>query len=180
MEKQQRILEVAGEWGLENIYATRSIMNAECDKKQQSAKASIDVVAFGLSSWRQNCNDEIISLLKRKVKIRILAPQPDSDFIRQRELDEEKLPGSIKNDIEKLQEWVTTLKEIGDIELRLYSWLPMDFYFRVDDSLFIGPYMYHKQSQQTVSYEYSANGQMFNIYTAYFENIWKLANTTKQ
>ncbi len=169
------IRDVMEKWKLKAIYKTRGAMNADCDEFQNKAKEAIDVIGFGLSSWRDSSSDKIRELLKSGVKIRILTPNPESSFVVQRAKDEGKEPSSIKYDIEQLLEWCKELKEYGDIEVRTYDWLPMDFYFRVDGMLFIGPYLYGKGSQQTVSYRFEKDGLMFADYVAYFEKCWEKA-----
>lgn len=171
--KRENIKGIIDHWGLENIYPTRAVMNQVCDEKQKHACECIDVAAFGLRSWRQSCENMVRGLLRSGVRIRILAPIPDTEIIRKREEDEEDSPGNISQNIIKLNEWVEQLKSEGNIELRFYDGLPIDFYFRVDNTLFIGPYQSHKQSQHTVSFEYSGDGQMFRDYTEHYEMIWK-------
>ena len=170
-----RMRELVYTWGLENIYETRAIMNEVADKKQLVAKKSLDAIGFGFSSWRLHKNSEVIAMLKRGVKIRILSPSPDSPFLDQRDLDEDEEQGRTASTIRHLEHWVQDLSSYGDIELRHYTALPLDFYFRIDDTLFIGPYMYKQQSQHTVSYEFSKNGKMYSDYTEYFEKIWEVA-----
>ncbi len=162
-------------WRLVDIYKTRGAMNADCDEFQDKAKEAIDVIGFGLSSWRDSSSEKIKELLKNGVKIRILAPNPEGSFVVQRAVDEGKEPSSIKYDIERLIDWCEDLKACGDIEIRTYDWLPMDFYFRVDNALFIGPYLYGKGSQQTVSYQFQKDGLMFAYYNEYFERVWEKA-----
>lgn len=171
--RRENLQNIIDHWGLENIYSTRAVMNQVCDEKQSQARECIDVMGFGLRSWRQGCTEMIISLLRRGVRIRILTPVPDHLAVRMREESEEDSEGNISKSIHLLKNWVENLKSEGNIELRHYSGLPMDFYFRVDNTLFIGPYLHGRQSQQTISYEYSANGQMFRDYTAYFEEMWR-------
>lgn len=173
--KFRKIRDVMEKWRLVDIYKTRGAMNADCDEFQDKAKEAIDVIGFGLSSWRDSSSEKIKELLKNGVKIRILAPNPEGSFVVQRAVDEGKEPSSIKYDIERLIDWCEDLKACGDIEIRTYDWLPMDFYFRVDNALFIGPYLYGKGSQQTVSYQFQKDGLMFAYYNEYFERVWEKA-----
>lgn len=50
--------------------------------------------------------------------------------------------------------------------------MTLDFYWRVDNNLYIGPYWYHLGSQQTITYKYKHSGIAFNLYTEYFERLW--------
>lgn len=160
-------------WGIRNIYTTRGQMNADCDSANRSARHQLDIVAFGLKTFRQEC--EVDSLLKRGVQIRIITMDPDSPFVSHREQEEGKAPGSIRSSIEDLVSWADSLNRQksykGSIEIRGYSSMTLDFYWRVDDELFVGPYWYDYDSQQTVSYRYKG-GDGFKLYTLYFEKLW--------
>lgn len=50
--------------------------------------------------------------------------------------------------------------------------MTLNFYWRVDDVLYIGPYWYGVDSQQTITYKFSDGGKGFQQYTDYFENLW--------
>ena len=50
--------------------------------------------------------------------------------------------------------------------------MPLDFYCKIDDNLYVGPYLYGKESQQTISYRFSPNGKGFKYYSNYFETLW--------
>lgn len=104
--KFRKIRDVMEKWRLVDIYKTRGAMNADCDEFQDKAKEAIDVIGFGLSSWRDSSSEKIKELLKNGVKIRILAPNPEGSFVVQRAVDEGKEPSSIKYDIERLIELV--------------------------------------------------------------------------
>jgi hypothetical protein len=57
-----------------------------------------------------------------------------------------------------LGKWVESLQKIApdkdNIQIKYYSTLPQDFYFREDDYLYTGPYLYGISSQQTISFEF--------------------------
>ena len=111
--------------------------------------------------------------LKQGLKVRILAPNPESPFVAQQDRDEDKTEGSTAYDIRSLADWVEQLKTHGDIELRFYSFRPQDFYFRQDDYIYTGPYLYGVDSQQTISFEYEYPSRGFDMYARHFETVWK-------
>jgi hypothetical protein len=47
----------------------------------------------------------------------------------------------------------------------------LDFYFRVDDHVYVGPYLKDISSQQTISMEYT-HGEGVNYWKGYFETVW--------
>ena len=57
--------------------------------------------------------------------------------------------------------------------------MTLDFYWRVDDELYIGPYWYGISSQQTITYKFSEGGKGFNQYTSYFDDLWNDNELTK-
>lgn len=170
--RRQRTKEIIDEWGLVEIFASRQMMNASCDTAQSLAEKQIDIMAMGLKSWRDSQTEEIRKKLEQGVKIRILAPHPDLDAVRQRTHDEGESEGQIRHTIVTLADWVSGMKRHGAISLKYYNALPEDFYFRLDDTLFTGPYMYGKGSQKTLSYEYRNPGKAFSLYTGHFETCW--------
>lgn len=160
------------EWGIQKVYRSRQEMNPDCDEKNAKAKKEIDVVAFGLKHFREEF--EIEPLLKRGVNLRIITMDPDSEFLPQREKEEGKTSGYIKKGIRDLVDWANALNDKnykGRIEIRGYTSMTIDFYWRVDDTLFVGPYWYDADSQATISYCYTA-GKGFEEYTQYFEKLW--------
>ncbi len=114
--------------------------------------------------------------VRRGLKIRIIAPDPDSEHVRERERDEKEVEGQIRQTIVNLAEWLEELREISpdssNIQIRYYNRLPEDFYFRVDEHIFIGPYLYGISSQQTISYEFRGSSHGFTYYKDYFETLW--------
>ena len=178
--KHQKMKELMDVWGLKEIYDTRAIMNQSADRAQERAKERVDAIGFGFRSWRQAKTSNVIRMLGSGVRIRILSVLPNTIITKRREIDEEVTVGDISKSIIQLRKWVEELRKYGDIELRFHKSLPLDFYFRIDDTLFIGPYMYKKLSQQTVSYEFSRYGKMFREYAEYFESVWNDAYTVQQ
>lgn len=161
-------------WGIEAIYNTRAEMNTSCDKYSKHAKR-IDVIAFGLKSWRDTKNKEIEKLLRNGCKIRILTMDPDCENLRQRERDEAVGEGGISYSIKQLVSWATKLNQKeyeGSIEIRFYDAHPLNFLFLMNNRLFTGPYEYGKGSQQTISYEFNTTGEGYRYYSEYFNDLW--------
>lgn len=160
------------QWCIKNVYQSRQIMNADCDEIIKKAKNQIDVVAFGLKHFREEVDVE--SMLKKGVKFRIITMNPESEFVRQREMEEGKDEGYIQESIYDLVKWADDLNRRtyrGKIEVKGYSCMTLDFYWRVDDTIFSGPYWYDYDSQATVSYSFGS-GRTFDIYSQYFEKLW--------
>ena len=174
--RQSRIKDIIEIWGLENIFRTRAEMNISSNKHLEEIEASLDIVAFGLRSFRDNKSDLIANKVKKGLKIRILTINPNSIFLVQREKDEKDVRGHMRNTIIQLSKWIDWLNAQGvsenQVQIKYYDTLPLDFYFRSDDSLYIGPYIYGKTSQQTISYEFRVNSRGYDYWKSYFDSLW--------
>ena len=163
------------EWKIEKIYSTRAEKNADSDPELDKAKYQIDAVAFGLKSFRNKQSKRIETCLKNGVNIRILTMNPESSYISAREHEEQETHGQIQNTIEQLVKWANDFNKKGykgKIVVKGYSCMTLDFYWRVDDELYIGPYWYGISSQQTITYKFREGGRGFSQYTAYFDELW--------
>ena len=169
------------EWHIEKIYEKRSQKSAESDPELDKAKYQVDVVAFGLSSFRDKNKERVETCLRNGVNFRILTMAPDSKKMKVRE--EEENNKNIKNSILQLVDWAKELNQKGyngNIQIKVYNCMTLDFYWRVDNELYVGPYWYGHDSQQTITFKFSANGKGFEQYTSYFEELWKDPKISKQ
>lgn len=171
------------EWGIINIYQTRAEMNLSCNKYLENNKHSLDIIAFGLKSFREAQENLIKEKLKNGMKIRILTMDKNSDFLKERSVEENEIPDQIKETIINLEKWINDLKKEArnddQIKIKFYNKLPFDFYFKLDKVLFTGPYQYNKSSQQTISYEFDYGGSGYKYYSDYFESLWNNPNLLK-
>ena len=164
----------ARKWGLEGVYRTRGEMNKSCDYYLKKAK-SIDIIAFGLRSWRDSQEKAIENILRSGGMIRIITMKPGCENLAQREADEDQIPGQMSNDIESLIAWAKRLnsrKYKGKIAIRYHTHQPQNFLFLMNNRLFTGPYLFHKQSHQTLSFEYNNFGTAYEYYSDYFNELW--------
>ena len=164
--------EVCDQWGLDAIYELRQEANTATNAYQEAANERIDAIAFGLGSWRNARRDVILKLLRKGIKIRIITPHPDNPFLPDIDRSEGKLEGSTRTSIVKLALFVNKNSKGNDIRIKFYMNRPLDSYFRVDNHIFVGPYLYGRASQQTITYEFGKGGNGFTYYSTFFENIW--------
>lgn len=169
-------LEVTKNWGLQKIFRTRAEKNSESDPKLEKHNVSqLDGIAFGLSNFRSNREKDVLENLRNGMKMRLLVMDPNSNFVMQREIEENDNPGHISASIKKLVQWVNDLNaksKNGKIEIKYYNSMTLDFYWRMDDELYVGPYLFNVVSQQTLTYKFIKCGRGFNMYTDYFESLW--------
>lgn len=162
-------------WGLEHIFRLRAEKNIEADALLQSPGIKeLDGIAFGLKTFRSAHTEDIEKCLINGTRIRLLAMNPASPFVKQREIEENEIEGQIAKSIADLLEWAKSLKKKtgGDISVKYYNTMTLDFYWRIDDVLYVGPYLYGRASQATLTYKYQKNGLGYSEYTRYFEDLW--------
>lgn len=139
--------------GLGNIYPSRSDMKADIIKEKLAAG----------------------------VKIRFLVMDPNSPYLKEREREERVLCDSIKRTIEDLEDWIRKLNKENrknNIQLKYYNALPLDYYNRIDNVVYMGPYWYGRTSQYTVSYRFKGDSEGFSLYAKYFEELWNNKDLT--
>ncbi len=176
----------ADDWGLTKIYNTRAEKNADTDGQLINTRERIDIVAFGIKSFRDRYNRDVQTIVNRGVNIRILTmnPSQDNPFLKQREIEEHELEGQILNSINELVQWADEInkqsksKKCGSIIVKGYKCMTLDFYWRADDELFVGPYWYGRGSQQTVTYKFEKGKKGFELYSGYFEELWDDSSNT--
>ena len=174
--KQSKIKEMIEEWGIAGIYETRQNMNQYCNINVERNEKQLDIIAFGLKGFRHSKGELIKNKVAKGMRLRIITMDPDSKFLVEREKVEGCIEGEIKNTINQLIEWVELLKlnqiEEDQVQIKFYDTLPLDFYFGLDNSIYVGPYLYGIDSQQTISYEFRCNSKGYHYYSNYFEKIW--------
>ena len=162
------------DWKIKSITSTRAEINNDCEIEMEHVKQQVDIVAFGLRSFRTTHTDnQILAKLRKGINFRILTMNPSSEFVAARETEEDNK--NIKSSIESLVLWADSLNaksKKGKIIIKGYSSMTLDFYWRVDNVVYIGPYWNGYESQQTITYKYLKGGKGFKTYSDYFEKLW--------
>lgn len=164
------------EWKIEKIYSTRAERNAEADPNIENARYCIDGIAFGLSTFRTMYGRKIEQCLRKGVQIRLLTMDPEGLFISFREQEEKTAEGGIKDTIYEMVRWADELNQNntkGKIVIKAYNSMTLDYYWRVDNELYVGPYWYGYKSSDTITYKFRAGGRGFQHYGEYFEKLWE-------
>ncbi len=174
MLRSKRRTDIIDKWGVEAIYKTRAEMNLSTNLALSKCKGEIEIIAFGLKGFRETQTEEIKRLISKKVSIKILTLNPESETSYLVDGREGQVTGATKKSIEDLLKWCEELNKNTKkpcIEIKFYDGLPLDFYFRVDDHVYIGPYLKGISSQQTISYEFTL-GEGFKYWVKYFNTQW--------
>lgn len=161
-------------WGLENIYKNRSQMNPYSNNQIKNAH-SLEICAMGLKSFRDAETELIKKRIKNGMTLHVLTIDPKSEFTNAVDKSEGLSVGSTRQTIEDLIKWFEELKSLqkydGQIELRVYNHYPYEFYFCIDDNMYIGPYQ-EKTSQQTITYYFKNKSEGFDYYKTHFNHLW--------
>lgn len=167
------------EWGIVNIYGERG--NIKISSKK-FPKSNLDFIAFGLRHFREanRSMEDVYRKVKKGLKVRILAPNPNSIFvIEQQKMENES---GIKQDIYDLIKWVNDLNaklknghsygEGGSIKIKLYENIPLDFYCRADQDIYVGPYMPDMSSSKIITYQFKIGTKGGSYYMDIFDKVW--------
>lgn len=174
--RRKRIKDIVDYWGLEGIYKTRAEMNISCNNHLNDMENHLDVIVFGMRSFRDSQGPLIADKVRKNLKVRILTLNPNSIFVKQREKDEGVAVGQLVSEIRGLERWVEDLKKIApdskNVQIRFYDTTPQHSYLRQDGYIYVGPHLFGITSQQTISYEFRDNSQGYKYYSDYFDKLW--------
>jgi len=169
------IREIIIQWGLKGLFEARSQMNKPSDKLMEKSK-TLDIIAFGLSSLRNSNNIKMLEerIKKGEIHVRILTLDPNSVFCEAVDKFEKATKDHTKETIQQLIEWVKQFNK-KNFEIRTYNSIPLEFYYRFDSDIFVGPHQ-TRLSQQTFTMRFSTAGTASEIYMQNFDIAWESAN----
>lgn len=167
------------EWGLENIYNARSEIKIA---KNNLPSSDFEIMALGLKHLRDTIpKNELKKKIRKGLKVRIITLNPMSIYVQEQEAREQS--NGLSKDIQELIAWVHELSEDnsknngkGCIEIRTYDSIPFDFYMRVDNKIYVGPYEANKSSSEQIAYQFKYDSKGGNKYSNYFNSIWNNEN----
>lgn len=170
-------------WGLVEILDKRSKKGEQTDHLIPKAK-KLDCVAFGMKSFldKPKTYENVLTYVNSGHIMRIITMDPNGQFIKQREKEEND--SNISNTISKLKEWAEKINKEktnakGKILIKAYSCMTLDFYWRIDNTIYVGPYPLKGSSQQNITYKFKAGKKGFDHYADEFENLWNNDNVMK-
>lgn len=166
------VLNVIFDSGIKYVHRKRSI--DKYDDLMTDVKEKIDISGYSLRSFFENSKHIIQdhSDNNKKLSVRMLVVDPDSEFSIEREKIEAEAPGTYKNSIGKIK---TAFKDTKSVEIRKINTQLTTMIYRIDDLMFVGPHFYQRSSTTTNTLELSKAGWLFGEYIKEFENLWKAA-----
>ncbi len=165
--------------GLIDVYHRRD-QNKEYSLLLQKSKKNIDVLGLGLNQFREDNEAIIKDKALEGVIIRLLVVDPKSPITAIRSYQEKDLKGeTIEIPLKKLKSYV---KEVNDlvnlskrgkkIQLKCYNAVPSTMIFRIDDIMFVGPYLHKLPSRTTITYKLESDTELFKQHENHFNELW--------
>ena len=160
--------------GVEAVYYKRDL--DEYDNLIKNSKESIDVVGYSLRGFYQSYKDILLKKTEQNInfKIRILIVDPKSNFSKWREENEDgKVRGTYEESLDVIK---MGFKSKPNIEIRVIR-IPLGhMIYRIDNIMYIGPYLYKKNSKSTITMKLDKEGALFKEFQLEFDNMWKDAS----
>lgn len=171
-------LKILEEWGISRIHGER---RTTALSGRTLPKNQLDYIAFGLKHFREankGANSDLVKRLRSGLNIRIITLYPKSQYVTERQRLEKR--DGLSDEIMALWKWKEDMLEFagtkrkGSIEIKYYNNLPLDFYCRADNRLFVGPYMPGEVSGENITYEFKVGDTKGGrYYTQIFDTLWE-------
>lgn len=166
------------EWGIVHAYEKRSEITTPCIYLLKNNPKKIDISAIRLRSFIDTHKSTLTKLLKDgKTNIRLLLPNPKSSYAKafQTLLRDKVLT---QDSLDSVKDW---LNEIApdirkkSLEIRYTDTIMTSMYQRIDDVIFMGPYINQTKSQDTFTLECLYKGTLGQILSDRFEEDFRNA-----
>lgn len=156
------------EAGLADIHKRRDINTRYAEILRSAQK--VDVAGYSLRGFLDNHRDLLLARAQtdNAFRLRIIIIDPESPTARDRVRFEEQADAHFAQQLQRLQ---TTFRNIGHVQIRLVQQPLSTMIFRLDDTLFFGPY-FTTPSSATITFECSSRGWAFEKHMTEFEAMW--------
>jgi len=167
--------------GIVDIFSGRSVtIEEEYSKRLEKMTQHLDIIGFGLSHFRKDYGKHFIELAgKAKVRILLLNPEfhicDDLSISDIRDKEENQEIGTIRSQvIDFIKDYKKLKKELNNnnFEVKLYNSLPTINIFRIDNEMFIGPYLVNRDSRRTITIIAKSEGELFKQHLEHFNELW--------
>lgn len=157
--------------GIDNVYEKRDL--DEYDSLIKNARNSIDVLGYSLRAFYQSYKEILLEKSSKhpNFTVRILLIEPDSMSSRYRENNEDgKVTGIYKKSIDVIKEGFANCP---NIKIRTIDIPIGNMIYRIDDTMYVGPYFYKRNSKSTHTIKLNKNGWLYEEYQQEFDKMWK-------
>ena len=165
--------------GLIDVYQRRNL-SQEYLELLDKAEKQIDVLGLGLDHFREDNGEIVKAKALEGIQIRLLAIKPESQVSSIRSYQENDLRGEkieiplekLKSYVRDVNETIVKLNEGNKIQLKFYNAVPSTMIFRIDNIMFIGPYLHKISSRSTITYKIESDTEIFKQYEKHFNDLW--------
>jgi len=170
-EREEEKFENISTAGLDYVYPKRDL--DRYDKLIKELSNCIDITGYSLRGFFESFRDIVIEKVRKnnRIKIRILVVDYNSVFSKEREKMEGYSEGTFKDSVKKIKFYFS--KYPNNIEIRKINFQLTSMIFRIDNVMFIGPYLFQRPSKPTVTFELDINGWLFKVFETEFDELWK-------
>jgi hypothetical protein len=132
----------------------------------------IDVLGYSLRAFTDQHATAIAAGVAHSLIVRIMIVDPAHPSAVEQAHGEGYGSGGFDGNIERLKAKFGSLR---NVEIKKVSTTLPEMIFRIDDTMFVGPYFSEKASGATVTFELAEGGWLFDEYQAEFDLLWNLA-----
>jgi len=166
--------------GLHQAFNMRGLKNTnEYRSRLEKASKNIDILGYGLGTFFEEHHNDFQNW-KDICHVRILLidptfPNPENSLCSQRDIEEGKSTGTLKNEVNRFVEQTHNI--IGDgrkgsFNIKYFKCIPSITIFRIDDEILWGPYFVNQLSRDTPMFIVKRGGDLYDQILKQFENIW--------
>lgn len=165
-------VDVMKQTGLRRIHSDRYIRPVY-QHYQARVTDRLDILGMSLKHFQQDIGGELRRWVDERpyLQVRIIVLNPTSPYCSIRDLEE---GGSIG----EISEWALRITEIvlvanhPRLQIRWHNTLPTVNTYRLDDVIFLGPYLIGRLSRLTTTLEVDVKGLFAEQYLQHFEQLW--------
>ncbi|MCC7542859.1 MAG: hypothetical protein IT379_41975 [Deltaproteobacteria bacterium] len=172
LEEFRQTSELVKTAGLRRVHPDRYIRSVYQDH-QGRVRERLDLLGMSLKHFQQDVGDDLVRWVTERdqLEIRILVPEPCGAYCRTRDVEEGRPAGDTS-------EWVLRLTDLvlrsghARIQIRWHSTIPTVSIYRLDDVVFVGPYLINRLSRLTTTLEVDSKSILAEQYLLHFESLW--------
>lgn len=176
LEERLRVLSDAG---VVNIFKHRSIrIKEQYDSRLRNARR-IDLIGYGLKAFREDYAQDF-SEWSQRADVRILMtdpdfPVPECSFANIRDTEEGRRVGEISECVRLFEREVDIQPNVNreHFQIRRMRTIPAINLLRIDDEIFLDPYLMGEQSRNTPTILVRRGGFMFQVLCRHFKSTWE-------
>ena len=164
------------------LFKSRSVtIRSEYDDRLLQMEEGLDILAWGLTSFREDYGDQLGEWASSGTRVRLLLVNPDSSEGKMlcllQDRVERREAGSTSADIRTFLSSVQPIT--GRLEIRVSDFHPGVNLFRIDGDIFFGPYLAGTVSRNAPTGIVSEGHWLYDRLLSHFEWLWERASSVR-